>query len=475
MNIYFIGICGIGMSGIAQAFRWLGHNAAGSDRQSDPRGINSGLINYFNKKGIKIFPQDGSFRESFHPEIIVYSSAVEKDNPDFAAAGNTRKIHRSEALALLLKELPNKTSIAVTGCSGKTTVSCWIAEALENLACDPVAVIGGKSIAFSKDGAPGNFRDGGGDFFVFEADESDKSLLNYSPDYVVILNTGTDHYPEDEQNEVFAKFAGMAKKAVITSSEIYEKISTQLPAKTHFVIFDDDTKRERHSDGKTADFRVTAYSMPKENKDGRAKVVIQTTKREIRISLPFPGFHNAMNSAAVLAALSALEIEGDIPSAIENFSGVHRRFQFLGNTKSNCPVFDDYAHNPDKISSCIVTAKEISNGRLFFVFQPHGYGPLGFMKEKLAENLKKVLHKNDVFIFLPVYYAGGTSSFSPKSEEAADEYRRRKIGNCIHCPDRSEAEKILSSANSKDCIIIAGARDESLAQWANTLVAPHIS
>jgi UDP-N-acetylmuramate--alanine ligase len=462
MNVYFIGICGIGMSGIAQAFRQLGHNVAGSDRQSDPGGANSELISHFKNNGIRIFPQNGTYSDEFIPDCVVISTAIEEDNPDLACSGKIKKIHRSEALKILQNET-GKNSVAVTGCSGKTSVSSWIAETLANLSSDPTAVIGGKSILFSQDGSLGNFHGGKGGHFIFEADESDKSLLNYSPDYAVILNTGTDHYPIEEQNRVFAKFASSAKKGVVIASDIFSIIREKIPPRLEVRVFGNTES--------SSDFRVVKYS-PAHGMHKKAQALITCGTVEKIIRLPSPGIHNAMNAAAVLAILTMLKIPGNIIEAMEQFQGVKRRFQILGRNINGSIIIDDYAHNPDKIASCIKAAKEICPGKLFFIFQPHGYGPLKFMKDALGEKIKLLLKKDDLFIMLPVYYAGGSSSFSPKSEDVISEFKEKDIVNCVFCPNKESAEKLLSKTKSDDCIIIAGARDEQLSIWGKTLCAP---
>ncbi|HPN83942.1 MAG TPA: Mur ligase family protein [Victivallales bacterium] len=463
MKIYFVGICGIGMSGIAQAFRSMGYDVAGSDREISEDGVNSDLLSYLHGIGIEIFPQNGTFIKKFHPDFIVYSTAIEENNPDFKCSQGVKRIHRSEALRMIIENSSEKISIAVTGVSGKTTVSAWIADALETLSSDPSAIIGGKSAKFAKNKAPGNFRAGKGRFLVIEADESDKSILNYAPDYAVILNTGPDHYPVQEQNEVFAKFARSAKKGLICSTELSKLISgnSKVPVACFGEI------KNRKSGNRL--FMLREYLTPKSTKSHNAEAVLEEDGKEIRLELPVPGIHNAINACAVLTTLSAIGLKGDNINAVQSFGGVARRFNILGRTSNGALVVDDYAHNPDKISSCILGAKELSDGKVFFIFQPHGYGPLGFMREPLEASLKKSLGKDDTFIMLPVFYAGGTSSFKPRSEEVIAGFSRNGIKNCEFRNSRRDAELLISKAGKNDVIVISGARDESLSTWAKNL------
>lgn len=468
MKIYFVGICGIGMSALAQAFAYLGHEIAGSDREISPDGVNAKLIYFLKKKSIKIFPQDGSFIKSFVPDMIVYSSAIENDNKDFVVSSEIKKIHRSEALKLFLNQNKDKISIAVTGTSGKTTVSAWMAESLFELGLDPCAIIGGRLAKFAKEGEmPGNFIPGRGRYIVFEADESDKSILNYSCDYAVILNTGTDHYPVEEQNTVFAKFSASAKQAVICNESLKDIISPSLLSQRIYTF-----GRGEKGTAVSKHIKLENYVSAQNSSDNRAHAKIKEDSRGKIFDLRMPclGEHNALNAASIIATLRAIGVEGEIFRAVSAFGGVQRRFNICGKNIKGCTIIDDYAHNPDKIENCIKTAKESCSGRLFFVFQPHGYRPFAFMLEELAERLKNCLGKNDIFILLPVFYAGGNTSFKPSSEEAAAIFAKNAI-NCRYFPDRDDVKTfLLENSEDKDICVIAGARDDTLSDWANSLI-----
>ena len=157
--------------------------------------------------------------------------------------------------------------------------------------------------------------------------------------------------------------------------------------------------------------------------------------------------------------------------AAAKFSGVWRRFDFAGTTASGVRIYDDYAHNVEKIQSCIRAAKEISGGRVLAIFQPHGFAPLRFMREELIVMLKETLDLQDVFAFLPVYYAGGTTSFSPKAEEVAAEYSEQMSEQIQYFATRAIAEEwIAQNLKSGDIAVIMGARDNSLSDWAGSIV-----
>ena len=450
------------MSGLAQAFASIGWEVAGSDREISENGVNSALISQLKKGKIQIFPQNGSFIKYFIPDILVYSTAIEQDNPDLNVAEGIRKIHRSEALNIFSQNLFGKISIAVTGTSGKTTVSAWIAETLLRLKLSPTAIIGGNVVKFADNKSPGNFLSGNGKYFVFEADESDKSLINYFCDYAVILNTGPDHYSIDEQNEIFAKFASSAKKAVICNYSLKSKIASSLSVSV-YTFGKNTVKRDSH-------IQMLQYISPSFSDDGKAHALVKIRQNTLNITLPITGEHNAINASAVLSLLQALGINNNAITALEEFTGVRRRFNIVGKNKNGSLIVDDYAHNPDKIESCILTAKELCKGRLFFIFQPHGYRPLALMQDELKKRIKKVLSKNDIFIFLPVFYAGGTTSFNPKSQDVTAIFAKEGI-NCRFYERRIFAERFLiNNSKEDDLIVVAGARDNTLSQWAIKLV-----
>ena len=447
-KIHFVGVGGIGMSALAQLFAAHGCEVSGSDRGAEQK-ENQALIAPLKAQGIKIFPQDGSFIKTVEPDCLVYSTAIEDDNPDFTASPGIPRIHRAVALAAAISMNDEQISIAVSGSCGKTTVTAWLAEALYNLDTDPTCLNGGLISSFKTSDCAGNYRHGKGKYFVFEADESDKSLLVYRADYVIIMNVGTDHYSKEELLEVFATFAANAKKGVILEQKVFQLIKNRIPENLLVLVFDT----------AICDYRIV---------DGEARAKIN----DIEITLPVCGKHNAFNAAAVLATLSVLGYDNkSARDAVEKFNGVWRRFDCAGRTKFGATIYDDYAHNPEKIASCIQAAQEIASGKVFAVFQPHGFGPLGFMRDGLLTELEKVLRPEDEFILLQPFYAGGTSSFKPTSEEVVESYQQTGTKKYSSCESRLKLTKYLQSvARNGDVILIMGARDNSLSNYAESLI-----
>ena len=465
-TVHFIGIGGIGMSGLAQFFKWMGYHVSGSDRALDNPETKE-LFEKLTAQGIKLYEQNGAYAENQKTDVLVYSTAVEEGNPDLITGRDRPRWHRAEALAFLNNELKDKTSIAIAGSCGKTSVTGWVGEVITKLGFDPIVLNGGMINSFKTEKFPGNFKPGKGKFFIFEADESDKSLVAFKPDYSIILNIGTDHYSKEELIEVFETFLKNTKKGAVIEKQVYDKLNPESYKHLKIVLFSDDMKDKENST-----WLLDNYYM----QNGTAKACCVKDESRIQLNLPVPGIHNATNVLSILALTDLLELDNsysDIVSKIETFKGVHRRFEHIGKTENGAVVYDDYAHNIEKIASAIATAREVVSGRIFAVFQPHGYGPLSFMKDCLFLTLEKTLRKEDRFIFMPVYYAGGTSSFTPKSSAVCDIYMSKSAVNDRYLTfnSRESAGKYLLSTSVKgDIILIMGARDASLSIWAEEFI-----
>ncbi len=458
-SLHFVGAGGIGMSALAQMAACLGCAVSGSDRAlGAPE--NEVIFRALRAQGVKLYPQDGSrFAQETAPDAMVYSTAIEEDNPDFLAAPEScARIHRSEALRLLVRALSGEV-FAVTGSCGKTSVSAWLAESFDRLGQSPSLLCGGLARHFSKDGFAGNYSKGSSPLCVLEADESDRSLLNYSADWAVILNIGTDHYSKEELAEVFRKFLAQTRKGAVLGEDVLNVMTDADLAHRKILIFSDRPDVPEFLRG----HRVVRIRNYEASPDG-----VFAEIDHARVRLPGPGKHQALNAGAVYAALllAGMTPERILP-VLGSFSGVWRRFEFAGQTPSGTKIYDDYAHNVEKLCSCISAAKEICGGRLALFFQPHGFRPLGFMREELFPELEKILGPGDVFAFLPVFYAGGTTSFKPESNEVAAEYAQRHPGERYRSfADRASASDFIGSLGPDDLVVIAGARDNSLSDWA---------
>ncbi|MDR0931747.1 MAG: Mur ligase domain-containing protein [Victivallales bacterium] len=458
-QLHFIGIGGVGMSGLAAMCKEHGIGVSGSDRDAH-RPENSRIINALQHMDIKIYPQDGSYIADTVPDALVYSTAIEEDNPDLVAGKGIRRLHRAELLTRIIEKCNFTHSIAVTGSCGKSSVTAYLAEALTNLGVDPCCLNGALSKRFHSESLAGNYRPGKKDYFVFEADESDKSLLRYFPDYAIVLNLGTDHYDRQELVRVFSEFLRQVKKGAVLEREVYEALKSDLPSHLNIRVFD--AKARLNSRYAITDYRV-------EN----ATFLTEFTGKK-RLVLPQIGFHTALNALAVYALLDMLKIAPDdkILAALERFDGVWRRNDLAGKTAKGAIVYDDYAHNPEKILSCLKAIREITPGNIYAVFQPHGYKPFGFMRDQLFAYLNKFLTRQDRFILLEPFYAGGTSSFTPNAQDVTIDWKSKssKPEKFMVFPDRASLAIFLRMVPSQgDVVVIMGARDNSLSDFAKSL------
>ena len=463
-NWHIVGICGIGMSALAQFARALNIGVSGSDRALE-KSENAQLKAMLQAQGIELYPQDGSRFAPGNPpaDAVVYSSAIEESNPDFAASQGVARIHRATALKeLILQQCASgKVSVAVAGTCGKTSTTAIISEALNNAGADPECINGGMIKAFMSGNHPGNYRPGKG-AIVFEADESDKSLLEFHPDYALVLNIGTDHYPKAELAEMFAQFVNQCKIGAVLEREVYDLIAGKLRPELAIKIF------SGKDDG--SNWCVSGYK----SCNGQSFAAFNNSEYKLLAS---PGKHSALNAAAAAALLELMQYGKDEALTFAlNTHGVARRFDYKGKTSSGTKIYDDYAHNPEKLATVLSAAQEVSgdSGKVLMLFQPHGSGPFQFMAEELGRVFKELLRDNDKVYLSEPFYAGGTSSFSPHAEDVLKLWQASysKI-NVELFTDRQELKKLLLAQGAeKDVILIAGARDNTLAEFAFELAEP---
>ncbi len=510
-KLHFIGIGGIGMSGLAQMCVHAGFSVTGSDRGSE-RPENRRILDALKAQGIVIYPQDGSFAGAVNPDFLVYSTAIEEDNPDFAAGRDIQRLHRSELLAQVITASGAECSIAVSGSCGKSTVTAYLAETLLNLGEEPGCLNGALVNRFRDGVYAGNFRAGSGRYFVFEADESDKSLVRYSPDYAIVLNMGTDHYSKEELVQVFAGFLKNVRKGAVLERQVYEAVRDIIPAELPVAVFESAVgssgngvlsyRRIHRTDavyigGSKAGLAESGDRAEIENKGTNNFLdIIGMRMEDCRLesefcgaeftgggvlALPQPGLHMALNALAVMTLLEKFLGFGreNIIPALADFGGVWRRFDYAGLTASGARVYDDYAHNPEKIISAIRGARELAaGGNVLAVFQPHGYGPLGFMRHELGLLLENELTGGDVFVMMEPFYAGGTSSFKPSAQEVIGDYRGQnsRPERYLTFENRDELAAFLTGhSRPGDVIIIMGARDNSLSDYAASLTERQVS
>ncbi len=445
MKIFFSGIGGSGVSAIAGFTADRGLAVSGSDRLFDINPEHQ-VCRRLKSKGIRIFPQDGTGIDVSY-DLAVFSTAVEKTNPDFIKA---------EKLGIPIKTRPDYLAeivskfetVAVAGTSGKSTTSGMLAFLMQKLGMEPNFIGGGRVKQFKTAENPGNYLTGSSCMLVVEACESDGTIVSYRPAYSIISNLALDHHPVNE------------------TAEMFEKLSSNTAG--FVVIGGDDKNLASCSIGKAVKFSIdTKSDYPAEDVDYNPFKTLFTVNGQ-RFNLSLPGKYNLYNALACVALLSELGFPlMKISEALTEFLGIERRFD-IHLDDGNHLVIDDYAHNPHKIVSLMKTMQGISE-KVCYIFQPHGFGPTRLMKDGYIETFSANLREADHLFLLPIYYAGGTSSRDISSGDIAEGVATS--GRSVEVIDNRD--DFLSLPLRWDSYVVFGARDDSLSDFAEK-IAEHL-
>ena len=387
-RVHFVGIGGIGMSGIAELLVNLGYVVSGSDARR------SELTDRLAALGVRVAIGHAAAHADA-ADVVVVSSAIGDLNPEVQAARarHVPVIPRAEMLAELMRF---RTGIAIAGAHGKTTTTSMIALMLERAGLDPTAVIGGRLSAFGS-----NARLGAGPFMVAEADESDRSFLKLSPTIAVITNIDREHLEAygsfDHVVAAFAEFAGRVPfyGAVVACLDD-APVAALLPLLTRRTI----------TYGFAAGADVRGLNPVTDGRTGRCDVVCAPRAGGVEIggtlSLAVPGRHNVQNALAAVAVGLELGLSFDqIRAALAEFRGAERRYQVRG-TAREITVVDDYGHHPTEVAAVLVTARSGNPGRVVAVFQPHRYT----RTRDLLDDFGPALAHADVVVLTDIYAAG---------------------------------------------------------------------
>ena len=454
-TIFFCGIGGSGMLPLASIVRASGAKVAGSDRSLDAGRVASKFA-YLRSLGISLFPQDGS---GLQPGMtLVTSAAVEENVPDVVRARELGLQHltRPQFLAKLLNDA--QRSVAVGGTSGKSTVTGMIGWILHATHRQPTVMNGAVMRNFVTPSAPfASALVGDPELFVSEVDESDGSIALYKPEIAILTNVSLDHKEMTELRSLFASFLLRARKAVLNLDDPEARaLSDVIPT---------DKRVGYGFDSPGADFMGKSLELT----PGGSTFTVIAGKESQDVHLNVPGRHNASNALAAIAATRALGVSlKDATGALARFEGLKRRLETVGSVVG-VTVIDDFAHNPDKIDATLATLRA-QPGRLLIMFQPHGYGPLTKMGEELAQSFAGGLAQDDHLYLPDPVYQGGTVDRTRGSDWLAEQVRERG-GKAEHIPERAAiGEALLAEARDGDRIVIMGARDDSLSEFAAELV-----
>jgi UDP-N-acetylmuramate--alanine ligase len=435
-RLHFGGVAGIGMSALAQAMTTAKCKISGSDRMFDEhntsdwqKSLCTRMLNQFTNFSVAVTPQDGSAINK-DLNVLVISTAIEDSNPEVIKAKKLKIpiLHRSEILSWYLAGFDK--CIAVSGTCGKSSVTGMLGWVLECCGSSPTVVNGAPVINWVDDLNIGNFRFGQDSICVFEADESDKSLLRYEPDISIITNISADHFSKSEAEQVFQQFREQTKD----------------------IVFDEDSLLDLQK-VECNGFRSTFQY------------------REFDFEINVAGIHNIENALYVIetALYLGCNLE-DIAAALKSFKGISKRLEQVGKTNEGSNVIIDFAHNPKKIQASLDAIKSCDNSAMFVVWRPHGYAPLRNMFNDLVDVFATALKENDKLFLLPVYDVGGTAERSISSDIFSEKLRKRGVNVRVGEDDEFRIE-IQNRAKDDDVIIVMGARDPYLEVFARDLVS----
>ena len=440
IHIYFIGIGGISMSGLAEVLLSRGFTISGSDRTP------SSLTRTLEEKGAHIFYEQIYENLTSEADLVVYTSAVHADHPEMRAAADLKipMLSRAQLLGQMMNnyEIP----IAVSGTHGKTTTTSMISEILLAADTDPTLSIGGilKTIH-------GNIRVGNSEFFVTEACEYTNSFLSFFPKISIILNIEEDHLDFfkdlDDIRSSFRRFAQLLPKdgTLIINATIpnYEEITRDLSCTV--ITY-----------GKDASCDYSPKDITYDETGCASFTLVKKTGEIIEgIHLGVPGEHNVYNALSAIALSDCLSLEmSTVQKALSAFKGTDRRFEYKG-VFNGISIIDDYAHHPTEITATLQAAANYPHQKLWCVFQPHTFTRTkAFMKE-----FAQALSLSDEIILAEIYPARETDNLGISSQTLQKEIEA--LGKtCYYFPTFSEIEKFISSnLHPGDLLITMGAGD----------------
>lgn len=426
-SIYFSGINGIGMSGLAKILAKDGYEVYGSDIDRKP------ITDELEAMGVKVYI--GQVEENMKGkdiDVFVYSTAIRKTNPEYkyAVENNITMIKRGQLLAEIMNRFDG---IAVAGTHGKTTTSSMMSVAL--LEKEPFIVVGGIIPEIHSNSKIGN-----SEYFVAEADESDNSFLFIKPKYAVVTNVEPDHLEHhgtfENIKKSFEQFIDSTERLVLLCKDTVEKEHLKFTNKNvdWYSLESEDAQ---------------IYAKDVEIKDGKTSYeVVKNGESLGRFTLTIPGKHNILNSLPVIYLAHEFKCDmNKVKEKIEEFKGANRRYQVIYD--NNLRIIDDYAHHPTEVSVTIEAAKATEKGKVTVIFQPHRYTRTKFFLDGFVEALKKA----DDLMLLPIYAASEDNIYGISSEDLAE-----KIGNHVKVTTEEEIEKIVEeSKNSGNTFVFMGA------------------
>ena len=439
-HIHFLGIGGIGVSGIAQVMNDRGVRVSGSDMKE------STVTEALEKAGITVFI--GHDAENLgDADLLVYSSAVSMENPEIVRAKERGipVISRAEALGMLMDEYP--VSIAISGTHGKTTTTSMISLILENAKKDPTILVGGILNELH-----GNVRVGGSEYIVSEACEYMDSFLELRPTMEIILNIDSDHL------DYFKDIYHIARS--------FDKFASAVPVNGTVVAYDSNPFVKSVIDGLSCNVVTFGYNESSDyyamniafDSMGHPSYDLFTKDGYFdRITLSVPGEHNVANSLAAIAATMTLGVDIDtIKETLEAFKGTQRRFDIIGRTNGFI-VVDDYAHHPTEIKATLAAAQKLDHNKVWCLFQPHTYTRTLALMDQFADAFVDA----DRVCLAEIYAAREKNIYKLSSKALMEDIQKRHPDKdvCFISDFSAMADYVLENASEGDVVITMGAGD----------------
>jgi UDP-N-acetylmuramate--alanine ligase len=450
--IHFVGIGGIGMSGIAEVLVNLGYSVQGSDASDNAN------VKRLRERGARVFVGHDAAHLG-EAAVVVVSTAIKRDNPELSAARERRipVVRRAEMLAELMRL---KQCIAIAGTHGKTTTTSLVSTLLDAAGFDPTVINGGIINAYGT-----NARRGAGDWMVVEADESDGTFLKLPADVAIVTNIDPEHLDH------FKTFEAI-KDAFLTFVENlpfygFAVMCLDHPTVQELVGRIEDRRVITYGENPQADVRlldvdlsggVTRFSVLIRDRKSGATTLVD------KLALPMPGHHNALNATAAIAVAHELKVPpATIRKAIAAFGGVKRRFTRTGDW-NGVAVFDDYGHHPVEIAAVLRAARAAASGKVIAVVQPHRYTRL----QTLFDAFARCFNDADAVIVADVYPAGEApiAGVDKQALAMAINAHGHRCALVLPSPDKL-AGIVHELAKPGDYVIFLGAG--SITQWAYAL------
>ena len=450
--IHFVGIGGIGMSGIAEVLHNLGYVVQGSDASDNAN------VKRLRDKGIAV--EVGHRAENIGASaVVVVSTAIKRDNPELMAARERRipVVRRAEMLAELMRL---KQCVAIAGTHGKTTTTSLVATLLDAGQFDPTVINGGIINAYGT-----NARLGAGDWMVVEADESDGTFLKLPADVAIVTNIDPEHLDHFHTFDAIKD----AFRAFVENLPFYgfAVMCLDHPTVQDLVGKIEDRRVITYGENPQADVRLTGVDL----RGGVCRFGVEIRDRKTQqvtriddLVLPMPGHHNAMNATAAIAVAYHLGMKPDeIRAALKNFGGVKRRFTKTGEWKG-VTIFDDYGHHPVEIAAVLRAARASTAGQVIAVVQPHRFTRL----QSLFDQFATCFNDADAVIVADVYAAGEQPIAGIDRDHLVQAIKAHGHRNALALDNPAALARVVRGlARPGDYVVCLGAG--TITQWAYAL------